>query len=461
MTYEQLNSYNVSNYKDILNIINPILQHRQELYERYSRKTQPTETMGHIISGTIISFEYYIATMVKGYLSGKAPMYNVSKKEKNESYAEEYSNRIDKIRRYNDDGALFTELMHDYVCTAAAYMYIYENEQNEIVYAKFDSRQTVGIFDYSTPQNLIGVVRTWARIENNYNKINVVEIITDEMRTQYTDGKGITEQEILSWGDVPCVAMEEQDGISVYEPALSSITMYEKIVNNIQNMTAYNADIAKLLLINYSLPEKYITDDNGESTENEERKKLEEELYKSKVLAVNNDGDIRWLLKEVDYTGLLSVIKQLHEQITMLTGVPNMTDEAFSRADNATALGYKLYPLDQYSSNTDRIFRKGYLRLWEVITNRLNLKGGNYDFRDIDIIMQRNIPTDKDKSIARAAMMKSSGLFSDETCINESQVEVDAADEIERRNAEETAEYEKFTARNEVNEDETIGESER
>ena len=33
--------------------------------------------------------------------------------------------------------------------------------------------------------------------------------------------------------------------------------------------------------------------------------------------------------------------------------------------------------------------------------------------------MQRNIPTDKDKSINRAATMKTSGLFSDETCISE------------------------------------------
>jgi len=434
------------------------LNSRVELYKRYSRKETTAnmqtpymamanslvmEIMGGSVKRTIIPFEYYIVKMVKGYLSGKSPMYNISAKDKPESYIDEFNGKIDYIRRYNDDGATFTELMHDYLCTAAAYMYIYENEYNEVVYTKLDSRQTVGIFDYSTPANLIGVVRKWAQENEKGNIIYAYEIITETERRHYIDGKGLVSEETLSWNDVPCVAIEEPDGIAIFEPALTSIIAYEQIINNIKNMTQYN-DEAKLLLKNYTLPQVDETDEESKK----ERQLLEERLYKSKVLAVGVDGDIKWLLKDVDYQGLLEVTTQLHEQITMLTGVPNMTDEAFAKADNASALGYKLYALDQYSADTDRVFRKGYLRLWEIITNRLNLKGGKYDFREIDIIMQRNIPTDKDKSIERAAKMKSSGLFSDETCINETHVEVDAKGEMARRDAEELRNYEIVIDRN-------------
>ena len=55
--------------------------------------------------------------------------------------------------------------------------------------------------------------------------------------------------------------------------------------------------------------------------------------------------------------------------------------------------------------------------------------------------------------------MKTSGLFSDETCIGESQVEVDPAEEIAKRDAEAAANYELAVERAKElgNEDDTPG----
>ena len=55
--------------------------------------------------------------------------------------------------------------------------------------------------------------------------------------------------------------------------------------------------------------------------------------------ADSTSGSISWLIKDVNYDGILGTLKQYHDLITMVTGVPNMTDEAFSNADNASALG--------------------------------------------------------------------------------------------------------------------------
>ena len=165
--------------------------------------------------------------------------------------------------------------------------------------------------------------------------------------------------------------------------------------------------------------------------------------------ADSTSGSISWLIKDVNYDGILGTLKQYHDLITMVTGVPNMTDEAFSNADNASALGYKLYALDQYCATFDRIAKKALLRLWELITGRLNLKGENFDFRDIDIKLQRNIPTDRDKSLSRAIDAYRGGLISQETAINESQIEVDAKDEMERQKTEQEEDFETMKKRNE------------
>lgn len=457
MTVEKLKSYTSKNVGDLLTLIQPILTHRQELYRRYARKTNSSEIMRGDMEGgkekAIVAFEYYIVNMVQGYLGGKAPMYSVRNGGHNESYAEDYKGAIEKIRRYNDDAATFIELIHDYLITTAAHLYIYEDSDNEIRYVRFDSRQTVAVFDFSTPPNQIGSIRTWED-----DSATVIEVITDENKTQYREGKGDYEAqkpESFDWGDIPCVAFESPDGIAVFEPALSPIDTYEQLVNNVRNMTQYNDD-AKLLVSGYQPEEPLtITDEKtGAEIPNPKRRAMDEAWLKAVTMFVAPDGKVSWLLKQVDYSGTLSLEKSLHDLITMLTGVPNMTDDAFSSADNASALGYKLYALDQYSATTDRVFRKGYLRLWEIITSRLNEKRGlrglePFDFRDIDIVMQRNIPTDKDKSIARAVQMKQSGLFSDETCINESQVEIDAKEEIARRDTEEQEDYEKIRERNE------------
>lgn len=450
MTVEQLKSINKDNISALLQKIRPILQHRNDMYTRYARKISPIDTMSGSAdsngkSRAIVAFEFYIVNMVQGYLGGKAPVYSVQKGDKIESYVKDYTDAIEYIRRYNDDSATYIELIHDYLITSAAHLYVYENEDNEIVYTRFDSRQTVGIFDYATPPNQIGCVRTWNQTGNDGQQETAVEIITDEYREKFIGKTGIfsivDEPESLAWGDIPCITFEHPDGMAVFEPAISPIDTYEQLVNNIRNMTQYNDD-AKLFVSGYEGSHRVGTAEREE----EDRKFLQ-----SPTLFVGEGGDIKWLLKNVDYSGTLNVQKSLHDLITMLTGVPNMTDEAFSSADNASALGYKLYALDQYCATSDRVFRKGYLRLWEIITNRLNLKGSDFDFRDINIVMQRNIPTDKDKSISRAATMKSSGLFSDLTCINESQVEVDAQEELERRDQETEKDYETMMKRNQQN----------
>ena len=440
MTREEFYSYSDKNFDELITLMQPILDHRKDLYQRYSRKNDPTEIMGSIDGNkTIVPFEFYITKMVKGYLSGKSPKYDITSDDPD--YNDNYYDVVKQIQRYNDDGATFTELTHNYITTAAAYLYTYENEENEIIYTLFDPLQTASVWDYSTPRQLIGILRTWTVITKD-DEIHNLEVITEFNRRQYVQGAGLTLDELLSWGDVPCVAMEEPDGIAVYEPAIASINAYEQMINNTLSMTQYN-DQAKLLLVGYAMPEQYIPDDKGNMISNPQYEVTKSALLNNPVLSINSqEGDIRWLTKDVNYSGMLEIVTRLHEQITMLTGVPNMTDEAFANADNASALGYKLYSLDQYSAECDRVFKKGYLRLWEIITNRLNLKGGKYDFRDIDIIMQRNIPTDKNLALQRANTMWGSGLFSQVTSINESQVEVDAEEEMARRIAEESSQYE-------------------
>lgn len=456
--FDELNKEKIQN---LVSLSHLYFDFRKELYRRYSRKDSPTSIVKGSSSRGAVMFEYYIVNFAQGYLSGKPPAYTVKKSE----ISDAYQDAIEDIRRYNDDAATFTELIHDYLITASAYLYITENEKNEIVYTRLDSRNTICIYDYGTPPYPIALLKVWTETDEKNNPIERIEIITANSRRIY-DGSGNAVmfddygedgriqsmiEKPLFWGDVPVVPFENPDSVAVFEPAVWLIDTYENLLTNIRNMTQYN-DNAKLKISGYNAEnEATITIDDGDGNTktipNPARQTEERALYEAACLFLQEGGDVTWLIKNVSYSGILSILKQLHDNITMLTGVPNMTDEAFSSANNASALGYKLYALDQYSATVDRIFKKGYLRLWEVITNRLNLKGADYNFRNIDIKFSRNIPTDDDKDTQRAITAYKSGIISLKTAIEESAFDVDSENEIARIETEKAGEFDAIQER--------------
>ena len=55
-------------------------------------------------------------------------------------------------------------------------------------------------------------------------------------------------------------------------------------------------------------------------------------------------------------------------------------------------VSYKLWGLEQICSIKERKFKRALQRRIELITNILNIQGGHYDYRDIDIQFRRNKP---------------------------------------------------------------------
>ena len=345
--FDDINSDKIQN---LINLTQPYFKYRIEMYQRYTRKINITDIMKSMSGNQImIPFEIYIVNMMKGYLSGKPPAYIVKERKspaddtdkktkpdfdekKEPTYTELYQDKIDYIRRYNDDGATFTELIHDFIITAAAFLYITENEQNEIVYTHLDSRNTACIFDYGTPPYPIALVKIWDETGANGETVQKIEILTaDKRRVFNKDGEQIPFidygeygelREILEkplfWGDVPIVAFENPDNISCFEPVTPLVEMYESIMTNTRNITKYN-DEAKLKITGYRAENPILIDEDeigsdGEKTgkkikvPNPARTQEEESLYKAKALFINGDGDIGWLLKNFDYSGYSDII---------------------------------------------------------------------------------------------------------------------------------------------------------
>ena len=455
----------------------PILMHRKYLYDRFTRK--------YDTSDVVVALEYYISVIASGYFGGKEPQYKVKKindTQKNilkkifgkifgsKNDPDEFQAIIDYITKYNDNGSFFYDCVKDYINTGACYGLIYENSDNEEVYAHTSSLNTVAIWNYDTPAQKIGLLRAWYENTASGGIETHLEIITQNYKKRYVDGLEKTtiskdakyefkeengsRKEVL-WNDVPCFAVENPDGLAFFENVITLIKKHEQVIRNNANIFQYNDD-AKLKITGFTPDNEAViqatdkegkpqVDNNGQPImiANPARQKEDEAILNAKVFYTpDKSGDIGWVTKDINDTASENHKKTCLDTALMISGVPNVTDQGFTDADNSSALEKKFFPLEQVLQQADHLFKKELLRMWEMITDRINLKKSKeYDFRDIEVILTRNLPTDTESVVN--AWLKLRGLLSDKTVIDHLPYELDSEAELAEMDAQNEANIEK------------------
>ena len=446
---------------------------RKELYEKFRRKLTDEELASLDDEDIKVPLERYISIMSAGYFGGKAPTYKVKafNKDKDkiikelfnhetndEQEIKEIEELIKNIVDYNNDGSHFLHMVLDYLVKRACYEIYYKDEKTgEITITRSDALETVAIWDYSLPKKLIGIYRIIRTYIANGEYQQMIELTTVDGKRYYYDtpekrkifGTPAYEQQFKDeslfkenkkekkprmWDDdIPATAIENCDGMAIFEPVISLIKAYERCIQNSRNVFKYN-DEAILKVIGYQ-PENpmIIQNEKGEDIINPARQKEDEYVLTSRVryLDGNKDvnSDIAWVEKNVNDTALQNHKKTLMDIICLCSFCPNMTDLGFTSADNNSALEKKFFSLQQYIATFEGDFLEGLTRRWRIILEKFNKeKGKTYDFRDIEIKLNRNLPSDKATDITNALKLR--GLLPDETVINLLNLDLDATSEL-------------------------------
>lgn len=463
---EFLSEENIANNINILwGKALPIFQHRRYLYDRYTRK--------HDTSDVIVALEFYISTIASGYFGGKEPQYKVKKindtqkgilkkifnkvfGEKNNS--DEFQAIIDYITKYNNNGSFFYDCVKDYINTGACYGLVYQRKtDDEIIYAHTSSLTSVAIWNYETPSQKIGLLRYWTENSKDGGIITHLELITKKYKKHYIDGiekktldtnskyefkEKQEDSKKIRWTDLPIFAVENPDGLALFENVITLIKKHEQVIRNNANIFQYNDD-AKLKITGFTPDNEplieqrdeegnVVLDDNSNPImiKNPARVKEDEAILNAKVFYTpDNTGDIGWVTKDVNDTASENHKKTCIDLALMISCVPNVTDQGFTNADNASALEKKFFPLDQVLQEADNLFVTELKRMWQMITERINVKKvKEYDFRDIEIILVRNLPQNNQEIVDN--WLKLRGLLSDKTVIEHLPYDLDSESEL-------------------------------
>ena len=428
-------SFTLDEYKQLFTQVSSVLSKRQDLHQRYTRGSNDSTTL-YDGKSLKVPFEKFIVDLATGYLAG-VPEYTVnvpseldSKVRKSvfeeevlsDDLINEMKSIIDYITQYNDDANEVYYLIKDLLLYGACYEVAYENENNELIYTNLDALNTVSIWDTNTPANLLAIVSKYTDKTVDGQDIELYRIVDREgIRVYEVNGdKEIKQDTSLSkehyWNDVPGFAVEID--FSIIENSEAFIATYENLLENVKNTYQYNDVDCKMKISGYKAQNKLtIKNEKGETIINPDRIKEDEYVLKSRTFYTEEGGDAEWLIKEVDASGVTTLLKYYVDSIFQLAGIPNTADLAFNSADlNASAIDRKFYVMNMKTQDIVSNLKKALLRRFELIFNRINYKKGTkYDFRYIVIDIPKNLPSMTDETIEQ--MIKLNGILSEETII--------------------------------------------
>jgi SPP1 family phage portal protein len=107
-----------------------------------------------------------------------------------------------------------------------------------------------------------------------------------------------------------------------------------------------------------------------------------------------------------------------------------MTDDSLGQSASGVAIKYRLLNFENRVSVTERFFKKGLLRRYEMICHMLNTLGQSYDWRKIRPIFARNLPENPADRADYAQKMN--GIVSKKTLLSTLPFVDDVEREIER-----------------------------
>jgi len=368
--------------------------------------TDPTKPNNKIAN----PYASYITDTLTGYFIGKPITYT-----SNDDKALE---ELNLIFEYNDEADENAELAKNASIYGVAYEMTYMAE-DEVRFKALDTKGCIPIFDGTIENNLIAFIRYYTDYDIVEDKeYTIVEVINSTEVIRYKTNESISSFELLEtyqhyFNMVPIAIYknnEEQTGD--FENIISLIDAYDKLESDSLNDFEYFVD-AYLALY-------------GFTADSEDVRQMKE----NRVLLMDEGTKAEWLIKQTSDANIENIKNRIDADIHKFAKCPNMADKEFASNSSGVAIKYKLLGTENKIAIKERKFKRGLQQRIELLANIKGVLANSFDWRSIDIIFTRNIPSN-DADIANMVNTLSD-IVSKETLLAQIPFIEDVQAELER-----------------------------
>lgn len=374
----------------------------------------------------------YITDMLTGYFIGQPVTYTAVNNESDQD--DLLLENLVEIFKANDEQE--KNLERGKICSkqGRAYELIYINEDTEPRIANLSPLECFIIYDNSIEPKKKFAIRFY-NVSSLNNTHMEVEVYDKNFITYYTESSdgGLVEGDsyIHNFSDVPIIeTLNNQEALGDYEPVISLIDAYDKAQSDTANDMEQFTD-AYLVLVNLA----------GTKTDDILRMK------EQKVLEHNENGEAKWLIKEVNDTWVENYKNRIKADIHKFSATPDMTDSNFGQNLSGVSLRYKLLAMEQIRVNKERKFKKALQERIQLLTSFLQKINSNLEldenlYTSIDIQFNNTLPQNIDE--IAGIIEKLSPYLSTETLIELLPFVENAREEIEKKENEDQQNNEEF-----------------
>lgn len=177
-------------------------------------------------------------------------------------------------------------------------------------------------------------------------------------------------------GELPIIEfLNNEERTGTFEDVVSLIDAYNILTSDSINDVEYFND-AYLVIKNLSA-----TDDDDI-----------QDMKNNRVMKLDGDGSAEWLTKSINDNYLQNIKDRIESDIHKFSKTPNLVSDEFVSNLSGTAIRYKVWGLEQASSNKERKWLKSLNKRVRILTHYLNVKGHSFDYNNVSIVFNRNLP---------------------------------------------------------------------
>lgn len=379
---------------------------KHDILDHTSRDGQPNNKI-------VNPYPKYITDMLVGYFVGQ-PISYTSKEEGG------LLEDLQAIFDYSDEQEENLELAKICSIKGKAYELLYRDEDARIRFNEFGPDQMFVIYDMTISPSIKFAIRYYDVGEGN-DKITYAEVYDKEVCTLYK-GKdsdlSLDQVTPHTFKDVPVVEyVNNKEEQGDFEQVITLIDAYNKAQSNTLNDMDQFTD-AYLILVNMA------------GTDSERI----DELKRDRVMLLDDDGDAKWLIKEINDAWVENYKDRVRRDIHKFSYTPDMQDESFGNNLSGVSIRYKILAMEQIRSNKERKFKKGLQRRIELICNSLSLEKDIDLFTDINIKFSNTLPQNIYE--LSQTIKNLSPYLSSETLLNQLPFVENAKEELEKKKAE-------------------------
>lgn len=349
----------------------------------------PSKPCNHIVTNYCDN----IVCNYAGYLGGKPVTYK----------SERDIDGIQEVLKYNDVKSKDSDLLRNALIYGRAYELQYIDEDGKARFDVLDTLDGIPVYDNTITRNLLYFIRVYPAGAIDATPEYIIEVLTPYETVRYSsDGTYSVfrpiETEPHPYGQVPVTVFSlNADEVPVFYKIMSLQDAYNTLLSSeVDDFEAF-CD-AYLVLTGMDADEETIA-----------------AMKENRALVIPEGGGAEYLTKSVSDTQIQNMLQNINDTIHKIANSPDFSQESFG-VSSGIALRYRLLGFENAAAAIESNMVKALQKRIELICDILHLTGGEEVWRDVEIVVGRNLPVNYDELVALVNSLR--GVVSDKTLLS-------------------------------------------